>query len=608
MDYPIVMAFLLGLLSACSLPLGTITSAVIRPGDRLIAFLMAFGGGALLAALTIDLVASSLDKGHFTPLAIGCIIGGILFVVLNEAVNDYGGFVRKASTTFYYLRKEDYKLSKRILTSVRQMDIFKGLSQNHYKVLAASMTSLTYRKGSMIYVDGDPSESLYIISDGKVELLDPYCRMAVHEKLENGDAFGWMDFLTGAPHTMAAIAKTDVTVWVLPRGTFFAHVPNSKTLLQSVHLALRDKNVSKYLHDRHGLSNEEAAFWSDRAIETLLSRGTFSEAVMVKRNSDEFLEIADKIQRFSLFQSLPFDEIEEISNLFIYRFVPEGYTLYHKGDRSDRLYFIDKGQISLIDPGMTLRQTERLSAFSGFGGKAFITGARHTTSAITTQDVHVWILRKQDFDKVLEYTPVLATKLKQYINENEISNYLLHKQHYNSVLIERWKRKAITSIDSSASLPLIIDMSFEIEAHKGAPLAIWLGILLDGIPESLVIGASLIQSHISFSLIGGLFLSNYPEALSSSIGMRQQGFSFRRILFMWTSLMVITGIGSALGNVFFTEADPAMFSLVEGIAAGAMLTMITQTMLPEAYIKGGSIIGFSTLLGFLSAILLKTLE
>ena len=72
--------------------------------------------------------------------------------------------------------------------------------------------------------------------------------------------------------------------------------------------------------------------------------------------------------------------------------------------------------------------------------------------------------------------------------------------------------------------------------------------------------------------------------------------------------MVITGIGAVLGSIFFAGAEPSMFALVQGIAAGAMLTMIAQTMLPEAYLKGGSIIGFSTLLGFLAAIFFKTLE
>ena len=77
---------------------------------------------------------------------------------------------------------------------------------------------------------------------------------------------------------------------------------------------------------------------------------------------------------------------------------------------------------------------------------------------------------------------------------------------------------------------------------------------------------------------------------------------------MWTSLLVFTGIGAVLGNIFFTEASPSVFALVEGLAAGAMLTMIAETMLPEAFHKGGAITGISTLLGFLAAIFFKTLE
>jgi len=108
-------------------------------------------------------------------------------------------------------------------------------------------------------------------------------------------------------------------------------------------------------------------------------------------------------------------------------------------------------------------------------------------------------------------------------------------------------------------------------------------------------------------LIAGLFLSNYPEALFSSIGMRQQGFSVTRVMTMWTSLMLLTGIGAALGSLFFVGAGAFSLSLVEGLAAGAMLTMIAQTMLPEAYFKGGSVIGLATLMGFLAALFFKSL-
>ena len=77
---------------------------------------------------------------------------------------------------------------------------------------------------------------------------------------------------------------------------------------------------------------------------------------------------------------------------------------------------------------------------------------------------------------------------------------------------------------------------------------------------------------------------------------------------MWASLMILTGFGAYLGNIFFVDAPGFLFAIVQGIAAGAMLTMIAETMLPEAYHKGGTITGFSTLLGFLAALFFKTLE
>lgn len=76
---------------------------------------------------------------------------------------------------------------------------------------------------------------------------------------------------------------------------------------------------------------------------------------------------------------------------------------------------------------------------------------------------------------------------------------------------------------------------------------------------------------------------------------------------MWTSLMLMTGIGAVLGSLFFVGAGDLALSLIEGLAAGAMLTMIAQTMLPDAYFKGGSIIGLATLMGFLAALFFKSL-
>ena len=89
--------------------------------------------------------------------------------------------------------------------------------------------------------------------------------------------------------------------------------------------------------------------------------------------------------------------------------------------------------------------------------------------------------------------------------------------------------------------------------------------------------------------------------------MLEEKFSRRRILLMWTSIMLLTGAGAAIGKLVMDEANPVFFAFLEGLAAGAMLTMIAQTMLPEANIKGGSIIGLWTLLGFLCAMVVKAI-
>lgn len=139
-------------------------------------------------------------------------------------------------------------------------------------------------------------------------------------------------------------------------------------------------------------------------------------------------------------------------------------------------------------------------------------------------------------------------------------------------------------------------------------LAIWLGIALDGIPESLIIGSTMEGSAVSLALIGGLFLANVPESMSSAVVMKGQGGKTWSIMLMWTVLMVMTAVGAALGHMFITEAPRELQALLEGMAAGAMLAMVAQTMLPEAYEHGGWLTGLMTVCGFLAAIFMGTLD
>lgn len=192
-------AFILAIISACSLPLGAITSAFWKPGDRVLAFLMAFGGGALLAALTIDLVGSALVKGEFYSLALGSLIGGALFIVLNQIINNHGGFLRKSSTTIYYLQRQRRVRFQRVLSHIGLLPVFRDLPRNEVRSLAESVVTREYPKGSTLYSRNDPSERLYIIEDGEVELLDPQKNMGPLRTLHKNDSFGRMAFLRVLP-------------------------------------------------------------------------------------------------------------------------------------------------------------------------------------------------------------------------------------------------------------------------------------------------------------------------------------------------------------------------------------------------------------------------
>jgi CRP-like cAMP-binding protein len=247
-------ALLMGIISAFSLPLGAMTSFLWKPGDKTVAFLMAGGGGALLAALTIDLVGEALNRGHYLALCCGCLTGGLLFIALDYLINNYGGFLRKASTTIYHLRKQEHQQYKKILSRITRTDIFQYLSTSDFKALSYSLQSRDIKEGMFVYHPGDPPEALYIILEGEVEIfrLKNGEQRSV-QKLSRNEAFGRSAFISGTPHASAAVAVSDTTLLLLPRTMLNTLLPNSTTLRQVVHLWLRGTEIFDYLSERHSV-------------------------------------------------------------------------------------------------------------------------------------------------------------------------------------------------------------------------------------------------------------------------------------------------------------------------------------------------------------------
>ena len=144
---------------------------------------------------------------------------------------------------------------------------------------------------------------------------------------------------------------------------------------------------------------------------------------------------------------------------------------------------------------------------------------------------------------------------------------------------------------------------------EGSALAIVLGIVLDGIPESIVLGLTIVVSgSVSAAFLVAVALSNVPEAIAASSGLAKAGWAQRHILGLWLLVAVVSGLAALFGFVAFDSAPAGTVAFVLAFAGGAILTMLADTMMPEAFEHGGKLVGLVTTLGFGLAFAISALD
>jgi ZIP family zinc transporter len=147
------------------------------------------------------------------------------------------------------------------------------------------------------------------------------------------------------------------------------------------------------------------------------------------------------------------------------------------------------------------------------------------------------------------------------------------------------------------------------EQAGGSALAIVLGIVLDGIPECLVLGLTVLESgSVSAAFLVAVLLSNVPEAIAASTGLAASGWTQARIIRLWSLVTLICGFAALAGYGLFDTASPRTVAIVLAFAGGAILTMLANTMMPEAFEHGGRLVGVFTTLGFALAFAISALE
>jgi ZIP family zinc transporter len=144
------------------------------------------------------------------------------------------------------------------------------------------------------------------------------------------------------------------------------------------------------------------------------------------------------------------------------------------------------------------------------------------------------------------------------------------------------------------------------EEQAGSGTAIAIGALLDGIPESVVLGLSLLGgAGVGVPVLAAIFISNLPEGLSSSAGMKRNGRSARYVFGVWSGIAVASGVAGALGVLALQGASGSTVAAITALAAGAILAMIADTMIPEAFERAHLVTGLIATLGFLTSFVVE---
>jgi len=168
-------ALLFGALSSVSLPIGAIIGLWTKPSRRIISAVMSFGAGSLIAAISFELVKPAMDRREagFLPLAIGLLVGCLVFIALSRAADSKGAWARKRSTLLSMLKTTKRREANGILEKLGRIDILRSLPPDEVQAILPYVRSRHLPAEVPVFLQGSAGDSLYLIDTGRVRI--DYC-------------------------------------------------------------------------------------------------------------------------------------------------------------------------------------------------------------------------------------------------------------------------------------------------------------------------------------------------------------------------------------------------------------------------------------------------
>ena len=346
-------------------------------------------------------------------------------------------------------------------------------------------------------------------------------------------------------------------------------------------------SISQYVDEHGGFLRQQA---SSR-------RYLLEHPAQAKKKSDNILDNIDHIEAI---EHIPSTEKKFLAQHLTLISIEADTVICEEGDIGDFFYLIVTGEAEVTRHGQLLTT---LKEGDIFGEMSLLTGEPRSATVSASTPMELYKLDKDNFSQTLRSSPHLAWSLSRNLARR------LQSATDSRVVAEKnlahWRQQLLEQVETDKLLaenPITLQNLVQ----SSAPLAILVGTLLDNIPESVVIGINASGSQFRWSFLIAVFISNFPEALSSAAGMKQAGTKVSHILFLWFGIVVLSGFFALTGNYIHDVVSESLIAFIEAFAGGAILAMLASTMMPEAYELGGSSIAYATIIGFLLSFLITS--